>query len=64
MVAAAFPDGLSLFEREALDVLRGGFTGLELLVDISGLDGEGEADLLEELAAARRGGSEDEHVQG
>ena len=55
VVAMTIEDGLSLFDREALDVLGWDLVGLEALVDVGGLDGEGEANLLEELAAARRG---------
>ncbi len=55
VVAMAIEDGLGLFDREPLDVLGGDLVGLEALVDVGGLDGEGEANLLEELAAARRG---------
>lgn len=55
VVAAAIEDGLGFFDGEALDVLGGGLVGLEEFIEVGGLDGEGEADLFEELAAARRG---------
>jgi hypothetical protein len=56
-------DGLRFFEGEALDVGGGGFVGVEGLVDVGGEDVEAQAGLGEEVAAAGRGGGEDEHFE-
>jgi len=54
VVAVTIEDGLGLFDGEALNVFCGGLAGLKALVEVGGLDGEGEAYLFEKLAAARR----------
>jgi len=40
----------------------GVFVGQRVLGNVRGMDGEGEAGLSEEFAAAGRGGGEDEHI--
>jgi len=52
-------EGEGLFEGETLDVLGGGFVGVEGFVDVRGEDIEAEAGLGEEIAAARGCGGED-----
>ena len=56
-------EGAGFFEREALDISRGRLEIEAAFVDVCGSDEEVEADLAEELAAAGRGGGEDEHVR-
>jgi hypothetical protein len=53
-------DGLGFFAGETSDAGDGIFVGQRVLRDVGGMDGEGEAGLGEEFAAAGRGGGEDE----
>jgi hypothetical protein len=54
-------DGLGFFAGEAGDVGDGVFVGEGVLGNVGGMDGEREAGLGEEFAAAGGCGGEDEH---
>ena len=54
-------DGLGFFAGETGDAGDGVFVGKRVFGDVGGMDGESEASLGEEFAAAGRGGGEDEH---